>query len=137
MLLNRYYTLSLTALTGAGSFAPTTAFYGFDGGIQTIAAGGQTSFAAEVASNMGSGAGKSINVACLTDQASAASGLILQLSIDQGTTWKTVASASVVANTLATLTLVNAFAGAQYRVQLTNGATPQGFLWLGASITEV
>lgn len=137
MLLNRYYNLSTTPLGGGGVFGPTANIYTVDGAPITISAGGQTSFAAQVAeSNFGQGMGKYINVMCISDQASAANGLILQMSPDQGSTWRTVASTALVANTLSTLQVLIAFAGAQWRVQLTNGATPQTYLILGASITE-
>jgi hypothetical protein len=137
MLSNKYIALSSTPLGAAGVFTQSTQIIQTDGGIQTQAAGGQTSFAAQVASTTGQGMGKTINVMCLTDQASAANGLQLQISVDGGTTWRMVAQTSVVANTAATLSFVMTYAGAQYRVVLTNGATLQTFLILGASLTEI
>lgn len=138
MLLNRYFNLSTIPLAGGGNYGVTApfVFYTAEGSPITIAAGGQTSFPAQVMSSQGQGTGTYVNVMCMSDQASAANGLVLQMSYDQGTTWKTVASTALVANTLATLRVLIAFAGSQWRVQLTNGATPQTFLFLGASISE-
>lgn len=139
MLLNRYFNLSTTPLAGAGTYGITTpfVFYTVEGSPITIAAGGQTAFAAQVMeSNAGSGSGTYVNVMCMSDQASAANGLALQMSSDQGATWHTVAATALVANVLSTLRVLIACAGSQWRVQLTNGATPQTYLILGASISE-
>lgn len=135
MLISHYFNLSTSVLGNGGVFGPSVVFKA-EGSPITIAAGGQTSFAAQVAATTEAvGIFKYFNVFCISDQASAANGLIIQMSPDQGVTWRTVAQAALVANTTNTLSVLIAFPGAWYRVQLTNGATPQTYLILGASVT--
>ncbi|MBW4434006.1 MAG: hypothetical protein KME28_20405 [Pelatocladus maniniholoensis HA4357-MV3] len=67
------------------------------------------------------------------DQASAASGFVIQQSADGSTNWRTTKTASVSASTVATL--VEADIILRYvRVQLTNGATPTTSLDIKSSL---
>lgn len=135
MLLSRYFNVSTTILGANGVFT-SGALHVAEGSPITIAAGGQTAFPAQVYSTTEAvGVFKYFNAICISDQVSAASGFIIQMSPDQGTTWRTVASATIAANTLSALTVLIAFPGSLYRVQLTNAATPQTYLILGASVT--
>ncbi|MCP6758779.1 MAG: hypothetical protein NHB32_08415 [Fischerella sp. CENA71] len=70
----------------------------------------------------------------MSDQASAANGLVIQQSADGSNKWMTTKQVALVANTVATLIETDIILR-YVRVQLTNGATPTTSLDVKSSLS--